>query len=50
MSAHMSELLLETRQLRKSFGGLHVTRDINLVLRAGDKVGLIGPNGAGKTT
>ena len=46
----MSELLLETRQLRKSFGGLHVTRDINLVLRAGDKVGLIGPNGAGKTT
>ena len=46
----MSELLLETRQLHKSFGGLHVTRDVNLRLQAGDKVGLIGPNGAGKTT
>ena len=46
----MSALLLETRQLRKSFGGLQVTRDVNLRLKAGDKVGLIGPNGAGKTT
>jgi len=46
----MSVPLLETRQLCKSFGGLHVTRDINLSLLAGDKVGLIGPNGAGKTT
>lgn len=46
----MSSPLLETRALCKSFGGLHVSRDINLVLRAGDKVGLIGPNGAGKTT
>ncbi len=46
----MSVPLLETRQLRKSFGGLHVTRDVNLSLHRGDKVGLIGPNGAGKTT
>lgn len=46
----MSVPLLETRQLRKSFGGLHVTRDVNLCLHRGDKVGLIGPNGAGKTT
>jgi ABC-type branched-subunit amino acid transport system ATPase component len=46
----MSVPLLETRQLRKSFGGLHVTRDVNLCLHRGDKIGLIGPNGAGKTT
>jgi len=46
----MNAVLLETRQLRKSFGGLQVTRDVNLRLQAGEKVGLIGPNGAGKTT
>jgi branched-chain amino acid transport system ATP-binding protein len=42
--------LLETRNLDKHFGGLHVTRDVTLRLDAGDRVALIGPNGAGKTT
>ncbi len=42
--------LLEISHLNKSFGGLHVTRDVSLSMHAGDRVGLIGPNGAGKTT
>jgi branched-chain amino acid transport system ATP-binding protein len=42
--------LLKIEGLHKSFGGLHVNRDINLALNAGDRVALIGPNGAGKTT
>ena len=42
--------VLEIRRLGKSFGGLQVTRDISLTLKAGERLGLIGPNGAGKTT
>jgi branched-chain amino acid transport system ATP-binding protein len=42
--------LLEARGVSCSFGGLHVTRDVNFKLTAGDRVALIGPNGAGKTT
>ena len=42
--------ILETRGLNKSFGGLHVTADVNLVLEEGEIHCLIGPNGAGKST
>ena len=46
----MSAPLLEIRGLNKAFGGLRVTRDVNLTLAPGERIGLIGPNGAGKTT
>ena len=46
----MTTPLLRTEGLSKTFGGLHVTRQVGLALHAGDRVGLIGPNGAGKTT
>ena len=36
--------------LTKSFGGLHVTRGINLDIEPGERRLIIGPNGAGKTT
>jgi branched-chain amino acid transport system ATP-binding protein len=42
--------LLEARAVSRSFGGLHVTRDVSFKLTSGDRVALIGPNGAGKTT
>src|ERR1700759_1197502 len=41
---------LTVRSLRKSFGGLHVTRDVNLSVEPGERRLIIGPNGAGKTT
>jgi branched-chain amino acid transport system ATP-binding protein len=46
----MSDALLETRMLAKSFGALAAARDINFRLEAGARHALIGPNGAGKTT
>ncbi len=46
----MSAPLLETRALRRSFGALTATRDVDFVLEAGARHALIGPNGAGKTT
>ena len=36
--------------LSKAFGGLHVTRDVNLDVEPGERRLIIGPNGAGKTT
>jgi len=36
--------------LAKSFGGLHVTRGVNLNVEPGERRLIIGPNGAGKTT
>jgi lipopolysaccharide export system ATP-binding protein len=41
---------LEVRQLRKSFKGRVVVRDVSLHVNGGEVVGLLGPNGAGKTT
>ena len=42
--------MLELASISKSFGGLHVLRDVNIKVPQGAIYGLIGPNGAGKTT
>ncbi len=46
----MSAVLLETRNLSKSFGALRVADNIHFQVEAGARHALIGPNGAGKTT
>jgi branched-chain amino acid transport system ATP-binding protein len=46
----MSQLLLETRGLSKSYGGLKAVDGIDLRLHEREILGVIGPNGAGKTT
>jgi ABC-2 type transport system ATP-binding protein len=45
-----AEILLETRDLVKSFGALRAVSGLNMQVRAGEMVGLVGPDGAGKTT
>lgn len=41
---------LEVRELRKSFGGVPVLRDVSFSVAPGQVVGLAGENGAGKST
>jgi branched-chain amino acid transport system ATP-binding protein len=41
---------LTVKALNKSFGGLRVTSNVNLVVEPGERRLIIGPNGAGKTT
>jgi branched-chain amino acid transport system ATP-binding protein len=45
-----SSTILQTRGLRKEFGGLTATDDVDFALEAGELRCLIGPNGAGKST
>lgn len=42
--------ILDVSGLNKSFGGVHVARDIDFALEAGAMHCLIGPNGAGKSS
>ena len=46
----MSEAILSTRGLKKSFGALQATDDVSIDLRPGEIHAIIGPNGAGKST
>ena len=41
---------LTTEDLRKSYKGRWVVRDVSIAINGGEVVGLLGPNGAGKTT
>ncbi len=43
-------VLLQVRNVSKSFGGLRAVDDVSLDLHNGEIVGIIGPNGSGKTT
>jgi branched-chain amino acid transport system ATP-binding protein len=46
----MADPVLRLENLRKNFGGLVVTGDVNLDVMPGELHAVIGPNGAGKTT
>ncbi len=45
-----AEVVIEARELRKSFGDREALRGVSFAPRAGELLAVIGPNGAGKTT
>jgi general nucleoside transport system ATP-binding protein len=47
---NVGEVLLDIRQLSKSFGAVRANRDISLQVRRGEIVALLGENGSGKST
>jgi branched-chain amino acid transport system ATP-binding protein len=46
----MDNVLLETKGLDRSFGGVHAIKDVSIQVPRGAIKAIIGPNGAGKTT
>lgn len=46
----MTEPIVHTENLSRSFGALVAVRDLNLSVQKGEIFGVLGPNGAGKST
>lgn len=46
----MSDIILETHDLTKHYGGVHALVGTNFTLTKGEHVGIMGDNGAGKST
>ena len=49
-SVGTGDVVLEVRNLSRSFGGLKAVQDVSFKLRQNEILEIIGPNGAGKTT
>lgn len=47
---NQTDIILETHNLRKEFGGLVAVEDVSIEIARGSMHSIIGPNGAGKTT
>lgn len=45
-----SKLVIEAKNISKSFGQKEIVKDFSTKIIRGNKIGIVGPNGAGKTT
>ncbi|HSR95868.1 MAG TPA: ABC-F family ATP-binding cassette domain-containing protein, partial [Kofleriaceae bacterium] len=46
----LGSTIVELSRVGKSLGGKLLFRDLTLVMKPGDRIGIVGPNGVGKTT
>ncbi len=46
----MISSFIEAINLKKSYGGLHILKGVNLKIGQGEVVSIVGPSGAGKMT
>jgi ATP-binding cassette, subfamily F, member 3 len=44
------DIVIEAKGLRAERGGRELFKDVELLIRRGDRVGIVGPNGSGKST
>lgn len=49
-AAESGKLVIEARNIDKSFGEMAVVKGFSTRIQRGDRIGLVGPNGSGKTT
>ncbi len=49
-AAQSGVLVIEAKEIAKSFGSTHVVSGFSTRIARGDRIGIVGPNGAGKTT
>jgi len=43
-------MMIEVKNIQKSYGDIHAVKGISFTIKAGECYGLLGPNGAGKST
>ncbi|HEY0192214.1 MAG TPA: ABC-F family ATP-binding cassette domain-containing protein [Kofleriaceae bacterium] len=46
----LGSTIVELHKAGKSLGGKQLFKDLTLVMKPGDRIGIVGPNGAGKST
>ncbi len=44
------KMVVEAKNITKSYDGVDIIKDLSLKIARGDKIGIVGPNGSGKTT
>lgn len=49
-AARPGDIVLDVKDVKKSFGEKHVLKGISFILERGDKIAFVGKNGMGKTT
>jgi ATP-binding cassette subfamily F protein uup len=49
-AAPSGALVIEAKNIGKSYGGRAIVGDFSIRIQRGDRIGIVGPNGSGKTT